>query len=152
MGHSKHQHTPAQIHLQGSNYHTLTVWAVTDIWAQITLARTQPRKMLQALSSDVALTVACLIKARDEEVGSSGAVKQEVSGVTLPTTAWKMKADCCCAFSSSPSMLFVFPSKWTTNIHLRPSLNLCTGINRCFHVKQVDIHKFSLWQGLIKSN
>lgn len=116
---------------------------MTDVWAVITLARTQTRLILQALSSDVTVTVACLIKATDDEADSHGAVGQEVSRKTEP---WKMKRwyfrfssphfhTECLNFTQQPegklSFGPVFKSAYSGD-----------GISSCFHVKHLEMNEF----------
>lgn len=61
---------------------------MTDACVEVTFARTKTWQILQALSSDVTVTVACLIKGRDEEADSYGAAGQKVSRLTGP---WNVK-------------------------------------------------------------
>lgn len=67
------------------------------------------------------VTVACLIKARDEEVGSGGAVEQEVSGVTEPKTGdAKMEKRILVLFLSYHIHYYLR----SRNLHLKASLKL----------------------------
>lgn len=75
------------------------------------------------------VTVACLIKARDEGAGSRGAVGQKVSGATEPKTAASTNGKTTVVrFSSphSPLSVLISLNSQSRNFHLDASLNLDT--------------------------
>lgn len=120
---------------------------MTDIWAQITFARTQTQQILQALSSDVTVTVACLIKARDEEADSHGAVGQEVKRQSLE----KLKEDL--FFSSFPRHIYTTCPNFTQQPEpewfgsIFESVYSGYGISQCTHIKHLEMNEFWLWHG-----
>lgn len=75
------------------------------------------------------VTVPCLIKARDKEAASRGAVEQEVSGETEPKTRALENGKMIVApFSSphSPLRVLMSLSSQSRNFHSEASLNLHT--------------------------